>query len=70
MTGVQTCALPISAIGVTETTDAIAMVVSEETGNISLVEGGNINRKLSKESLTQYLSNFLSDNDQNPSSKT
>ena len=59
-----------AAIGVTETTDAIAMVVSEETGNISLVEGGNINRKLSKESLTQYLSNFLSDNDQNPSSKT
>jgi diadenylate cyclase len=59
-----------AAIGVTETTDAIAMVVSEETGNISLVEGGNLMRRLSKESLTQHLSNFLADNDQEPSSKT
>ncbi len=59
-----------AAIGVTESTDAIAIVVSEETGNISLVEGGNIMRKLSKESLTQFLYNFLSENDQNPSSKT
>jgi len=57
-----------AAIGVTETTDAVAMVVSEETGNISLVEGGNIIRKLTKESLTQHLTEFLSDNDQDPSS--
>ncbi len=56
-----------AAIGVTETTDAVALVVSEETGNISLVEGGNIIRRLTKESLTQHLSDYLTDNDQNPS---
>jgi diadenylate cyclase len=59
-----------AAIGVTETTDAVAMVVSEETGNISLVEGGNIMRRLSSESLTQHLSSFLANIDQDPSSKT
>lgn len=31
-----------SAIGVTEVNDCIALVVSEETGNISMVLGGNI----------------------------
>lgn len=59
-----------AAIGVTETTDAIAIVVSEESGNISLVDGGIIMRRLSKESLTQQLSNFLANNDQDPSPKT
>jgi diadenylate cyclase len=59
-----------AAIGVTETTDAIAIVVSEESGNISLVDGGIIMRRLSQESLTQHLSNFLANNDQDPSPKT
>ena len=31
-----------AAIGVTEVNDCIALVVSEETGNISMVTGGNI----------------------------
>lgn len=35
-----------AAIGITEDTDAIALVVSEETGMISYVEGGNIRRNL------------------------
>jgi uncharacterized protein (TIGR00159 family) len=33
-----------AAIGVTEDTDALAVVVSEETGTISLVKGGTIQR--------------------------
>ena len=35
-----------AAIGVTEDTDALAVVVSEETGIISLVVGGQIRREL------------------------
>src|SRR5436189_2372017 len=35
-----------AAIGVTEDTDALAVVVSEETGIISLVTGGRIRREL------------------------
>lgn len=50
-----------AAIGITENTDAVALVVSEETGHISLVEGGNILRRLGKERLTQLLTEFLSD---------
>ena len=35
-----------AAIGLSEDTDAVAIVVSEETGTISLVEGGRIRRGL------------------------
>jgi diadenylate cyclase len=35
-----------AAIGITEDTDAIVIVVSEETGLISFVQGGNIKRNL------------------------
>ena len=34
-----------AAIGITEDTDAVAVVVSEETGTISLVAGGRIRRE-------------------------
>jgi uncharacterized protein (TIGR00159 family) len=40
-----------AAIGVTEDTDALAVVVSEETGTISLVAGGQIRRDLDGQSL-------------------
>ncbi len=33
-----------AAIGMTENSDAVVLVVSEETGNISIVEGGRITR--------------------------
>jgi DNA integrity scanning protein DisA with diadenylate cyclase activity len=48
-----------AAIGITETTDALALVVSEENGYISVVESGNITRKLDKAKLFQLLSQFL-----------
>jgi diadenylate cyclase len=44
-----------AAIGVTEDTDALAVVVSEETGIISLVAGGEIRRELDAARLSQAL---------------
>ena len=44
-----------AAIGVTEDTDALALVVSEETGAISLVAGGQIRRGLDGRALKQAL---------------
>ncbi len=44
-----------AAIGVTEDTDAVAVVVSEETGIISLVGEGRIRRELDGHSLKQAL---------------
>ncbi len=48
-----------AAVGATEESDAIAVVVSEETGNISLVVGGEINRNLDGTALRQQLSQLL-----------
>ena len=44
-----------AAIGVTETTDAIALVVSEETGVISMARGGKLSRYLDAKSLAEVL---------------
>lgn len=44
-----------AAIGVTETTDAIALVVSEETGVISMARGGKLSRYLDAKSLSELL---------------
>lgn len=44
-----------AAIGVTEDTDALAVVVSEETGLISLVAGGTIRRGFDGRTLKQAL---------------
>jgi diadenylate cyclase len=44
-----------AAIGLTEECDAVAIVVSEETGNISLALEGRIERALSPEQLRERL---------------
>lgn len=44
-----------AAIGITEETDAIAVVVSEETGAISLALGGQIERDLTVDQLRERL---------------
>lgn len=44
-----------AAIGVTEGTDAISVVVSEETGLISFVEDGKIRRNLDTKTLQEFL---------------
>ena len=48
-----------AAIGITEETDAVAVVVSEETGTISLVLDGRITRKLDAASLASKLRELL-----------
>lgn len=68
-----TCYLPLSenthigkhmgtrhraAIGVTEATDCVVIVVSEETGFVSLAVDGKINYNLSKEELFSLLSKY------------
>lgn len=48
-----------AGIGITEETDAIAVIVSEETGAISLAVGGKIERDLTVEQLRSRLSSLL-----------
>ena len=48
-----------AAIGITEETDAVAIVVSEETGSISLVRGGHLRRGLDPRELGHALSEIL-----------
>ncbi len=47
-----------AAVGVTEETDAIVVVVSEETGTISVVIGGKITRDLDAQALRRVLTNL------------
>ena len=44
-----------AAIGITEQTDAVALVVSEEEGSISFVTGGKIQRDLDGKALRTLL---------------
>ncbi len=70
-----TCYLPLSdnmelskdlgtrhraAIGISEATDSITIIVSEETGKISVAYDGNLERGLSTERLIERLYNFVS----------
>ncbi len=48
-----------AGIGITEETDAIAVIVSEETGAISLAVAGNIERSLTVEQLRSRLGELL-----------
>ena len=51
-----------SALGISQATDAMAVVVSEETGNISVAYRGQIETKLSSTDLEQKLSDMLLQN--------
>lgn len=44
-----------AALGITDVSDAACIVVSEETGSISLIEGGKIHRNLGEETLERKL---------------
>jgi diadenylate cyclase len=48
-----------AGIGITEETDAIAVIVSEETGAISMAIGGKIERDLTVEQLRERMSSEL-----------
>jgi diadenylate cyclase len=45
----------LAAIGITEASDAIAIVVSEQTGKISIAQNGTIQSDLAFEELLQII---------------
>ncbi len=49
-----------AAIGITENTDAVSVIVSEERGTVAFAVDGEIKRRLTKEALTQLLEEHLS----------
>jgi diadenylate cyclase len=55
-----------AAIGISEHSDAIVVVVSEETGVISCAAGGSLRRYLTPESLSQLLRQELVEEEQRP----
>ena len=48
-----------AAVGISEVTDSITVVVSEETGGVSLTKNGELHRDLSKDNFREMLSNDL-----------
>ncbi|MGH2385247.1 MAG: diadenylate cyclase, partial [Candidatus Limnocylindria bacterium] len=48
-----------AAIGISEQTDAVVVVVSEETGSISLVVRGRIERNLTEDQLRRRIFNLI-----------
>jgi uncharacterized protein (TIGR00159 family) len=55
-----------AAVGVTEQSDAIAIVVSEQTGKISYAEGGELVRNVQPSELRDYLEEKLQTPSQEP----
>ena len=53
-----------AGIGITETIDVTAIIVSEETGVISIANGGKIKRYADSEMLRQTLSRFYAQENQ------
>ena len=51
-----------------EISDAIIIVVSEETGGISLAQGGQLRRDVDPQRLTQILQRYLNVNRKKPRS--
>ena len=48
-----------AAIGISEVTDSITVVVSEETGGVSLTKNGKLHRELNKDAFREMLTNEL-----------
>lgn len=49
-----------AALGVTESSDAVALVVSEERGEVTLAQAGRLSNPLTQDRLERILSNVLS----------
>jgi len=54
-----------AALGMSENSDAVVLIISEETGTISIALDGEIKRGYSKETLTDELCSLLEINDKN-----
>jgi diadenylate cyclase len=52
-----------AALGISEVTDSITIIVSEETGNISLTKNGELHRDLKVDGLKELLTSELIDTD-------
>ena len=50
-----------SALGISQATDAFAIVVSEETGNISVAHRGTLHTRLSSTELEHRLSQVMAE---------
>ena len=48
-----------AGIGITEESDAVVIIVSEEDGNVSIATRGRLVRDISKERLRRHLTNYL-----------
>jgi uncharacterized protein (TIGR00159 family) len=48
-----------AAIGITENTDAVAIIVSEERGSVSFADEGDLKRRISREVLVELLEESL-----------
>ncbi|MBN2471129.1 MAG: diadenylate cyclase CdaA [Anaerolineae bacterium] len=58
-----------AALGISEVSDAICVVVSEETGHISVTNGGRMIRRLDSTRLRTILSAFYEDSRRSPRSR-
>jgi diadenylate cyclase len=56
-----------AGIGITEETDAVSVIVSEETGSISVAVGGQVERDITPERLRQRLAELLTHSAPQPS---
>ncbi|MEC5425823.1 diadenylate cyclase CdaA [Virgibacillus sp. C22-A2] len=59
-----------AAMGISEVTDALTIVVSEETGNISCTKNGELHRELDQESLRRILTENLAMTPKTPDKKS
>lgn len=57
-----------AAIGLSEVSDALTIIVSEETGGVSITQNGNLYRDLSKEDFEVFLTKALVSNDEEQTS--
>ncbi len=55
-----------AAVGLTEETDAIVIVVSEESGAVSLARRGRLSRGMARDRLRRHLTNYLVKNPEAP----
>ena len=59
-----------AAIGISEVSDAITLIVSEETGGISITENGNFYSDMSKSKFHDFLIKHLEDNRKSSKNQT